>query len=134
MVRRFLHYDSATGEPLGFYSDDVHDAVPEPYIEITDKDWQACLSIGGQRRYFVDTTQKALYFETVVSHEKTTEEVKAEMIAALDREYAQLFTSLAVAWATASAAGDNLIVSQRQADMVTLRSEYDTKRRLIEND
>ncbi len=88
MVRRFLHYDSVTGEPLGFYSNDVHDAIPEPHIEITGEDWQACLSAGGQLRYFADAERKNLSFEAMVSPPPTTDELWAALRAERNRRLA----------------------------------------------
>jgi hypothetical protein len=42
------------GLPTAFYSDDIHDNIPTEAIEITDEQWQECISNQGSRR-FVDS-------------------------------------------------------------------------------
>ncbi|MBQ9526902.1 MAG: DUF4376 domain-containing protein [Fretibacterium sp.] len=38
------HYNSETGEILGFYTPDIHGAIPEPNVELSEEQWQAALS------------------------------------------------------------------------------------------
>lgn len=37
------HYDEKDGRILGFYTD-FHEVIPEPTIEITEKQWKSCLT------------------------------------------------------------------------------------------
>jgi len=36
--------------PIGFYSEDIHDVIPEEAIEITDEQWMECLENQGHRK------------------------------------------------------------------------------------
>ena len=37
---KFAHYDSFSGEILGFYADDIHEDIPQPAIALSDSEWQ----------------------------------------------------------------------------------------------
>jgi hypothetical protein len=37
------HYNEK-GEYLGFYSDDIHQEIPEPNLELTEKEWQQAIN------------------------------------------------------------------------------------------
>ena len=51
----------------------------------------------------------------------------------LDAEYQPQFAELAQAWAVATMGKNTEIATAREADLVTLKSEYDAKRSEIEN-
>jgi hypothetical protein len=36
---KHAHYDQTTGDVIGFYSDDIHDVIPQPSVELTDEEW-----------------------------------------------------------------------------------------------
>ena len=42
---KYAHLEKNTNRLLGWYSDDIHDIIPTPNIEVTDEVWQEALSI-----------------------------------------------------------------------------------------
>lgn len=42
---KYAHLEKYTNKLLGWYSDDIHDIIPTPNIEVTEKVWQEALSI-----------------------------------------------------------------------------------------
>ena len=40
-----VHYNETTNQILGWYSDDIHDVIPTPNIEVTEEVWQEALKI-----------------------------------------------------------------------------------------
>jgi hypothetical protein len=36
---KYAHYDQATGDVIGFYSDDIHSEIPSPNVELTEDEW-----------------------------------------------------------------------------------------------
>ena len=40
----YANYDENTGEILGFYNDEIHTEIPQPYIELTNEEWKKALS------------------------------------------------------------------------------------------
>lgn len=42
---KYAHLEKDTNKILGWYSDDIHDIIPTPNIEVTDEVWQEALSI-----------------------------------------------------------------------------------------
>ena len=40
----YANYDENTGEILGFYNDEIHQEIPEPYIELTNEEWGQAVS------------------------------------------------------------------------------------------
>ena len=42
---KYAHLEKDTNKILGWYSDDIHDIVPTPNIEVTEKVWQEALNI-----------------------------------------------------------------------------------------
>jgi hypothetical protein len=58
---KYAHYDQATGDVIGFYSDDIHSEIPSPNVELTEDEWLALLGrslqyLDGQ---FLDKQQPA---------------------------------------------------------------------------
>ena len=43
---KYAHYDEKEKTLLGYYDDEIHDAIPTPNIEISDEDWAKALTIG----------------------------------------------------------------------------------------
>ena len=65
-MRIFAHYNSS-GEYLAFYNDDLHKEsdVPQPYIELTEDEWQQALSyrckvVDGKHVYLPFTSDEEL--------------------------------------------------------------------------
>ena len=42
---KYAHLENKTNKLLGWYSDDIHDNIPTPNIEVTEKVWQEALNI-----------------------------------------------------------------------------------------
>ena len=42
---KYTHLEKDTNKLLGWYSDDIHDIISTPNIEVTEKQWQEALSI-----------------------------------------------------------------------------------------
>ena len=42
---KYAHLEKDTNKLLGWYSDDIHDIIPTPNIEVTDEVWQEALNI-----------------------------------------------------------------------------------------
>lgn len=42
---KYAHLDNNTNKILGWYSDDIHDIIPTPNIEVSDEVWQEALNI-----------------------------------------------------------------------------------------
>lgn len=42
---KYAHLEKNTNKILGWYSDDIHDIIPTPNIEVTEKVWQEALNI-----------------------------------------------------------------------------------------
>lgn len=41
---KYAHYDEKEKTLLGYYDDEIHDAIPTPNIEISDEDWLRALN------------------------------------------------------------------------------------------
>lgn len=63
------------GFPLGFYSEDVHDDIPEEAIEITDEQWQEFLNHQGKRRW---DGSKVVEYERVYTDAELAAGVRAK--------------------------------------------------------
>ena len=42
---KYTHLEKDTNKLLGWYSDDIHDIIPTPNIEVTEEVWQEALNI-----------------------------------------------------------------------------------------
>ena len=42
---KYAHLENSTKKLLGWYSDDIHDIIPTPNIEVTEEVWQEALNI-----------------------------------------------------------------------------------------
>lgn len=42
---KYAHLENNTNKILGWYSDDIHDIIPTPNIEISDDVWQEAINI-----------------------------------------------------------------------------------------
>lgn len=57
----FLNYNSETGQFIGFYNDEFHDTIPEPFISLTDEEWhnavkdQAYLKVDIESKTIIDS-------------------------------------------------------------------------------
>lgn len=38
------HYNTQTGEILGFYDTEIHEDIPSPTLDLTDEQWQIAIS------------------------------------------------------------------------------------------
>ena len=54
---KYAHYDEKEKTILGYYDDEIHDAIPTPNIEISDEDWLRALN---ENANSVDTKNKKL--------------------------------------------------------------------------
>lgn len=54
---KYAHYDEKEKTLLGYYDDEIHDAIPTPNIEISDEDWLRALN---ENANSVDTKNKKL--------------------------------------------------------------------------
>ena len=124
MSQKYIYYDS-DGNILGFYTDDIHDTIPEPNIAITDEQWQDCLTNQGRRKVDVTTKQ-------IVTCEPPAP-TKKELLAQLDAEYQPQFQQLQQAWAAAQLDGNPALVAELQAEYQALKGEYQTKQEAIIN-
>lgn len=43
---KYAHYNEETKEILGYYDDELHEAIPEPNINLSEEEWQDALSMG----------------------------------------------------------------------------------------
>lgn len=43
---KYVHFSKATNEILGFYDDEIHEAIPKPNIKISYDEWLEALAIG----------------------------------------------------------------------------------------
>ena len=43
---KYAYFNEATNEILGFYDDEIHEAIPKPSIKISDDEWLEALAIG----------------------------------------------------------------------------------------
>ena len=43
---KYAYFSKATNEILGFYDDEIHEAIPKPNIKISDDEWLEALAIG----------------------------------------------------------------------------------------
>lgn len=48
---KYAHYNSDTGEIIGFYDDEVHEVIPSPNKQLTDEEWNDAIS---NRKKIVD--------------------------------------------------------------------------------
>lgn len=76
---KHAHYDNVTGEILGYYDDTIHADIPLPNIQLTDAEWQDCISNSGRR--CIDVISVALMTCTQLPASPT--DVAAAKIAAL---------------------------------------------------
>lgn len=42
---KYVHLEKDTNKILGWYSDDIHDIIPTPNIEVNDEVWQEAINI-----------------------------------------------------------------------------------------
>ena len=42
---KYAHLEKNTNKILGWYSDDIHDNIPTPNIEVNDEQWQEAINI-----------------------------------------------------------------------------------------
>lgn len=42
---KYVHLEKNTNKILGWYSDDIHDIIPTPNIEVSDEVWQDAINI-----------------------------------------------------------------------------------------
>jgi len=54
---KYVNYDKNTGKIKGFYSKDIHNVIPEPYLEIADEQWEEAIS---NNYNYVDIENKTL--------------------------------------------------------------------------
>ena len=54
---KYAHYDEKEKTILGYYDDEIHETIPTPNIEISDKDWLRALN---ENANSVDTKNKKL--------------------------------------------------------------------------
>lgn len=78
---KYLNYDETTGEIKGFYTPEIHSAIPEPNIEITEEIWQNLIANGG--KYKVDV--EALEIVEKPPYVPTNEELLTAIRAKRDR-------------------------------------------------
>jgi len=65
---KYVHYDKDTNEILGFYDPDIHGSgIPEPYVEITDDEWNKILETGCNK---IDIKKKKGYKEKTIDIDK----------------------------------------------------------------
>ncbi|WP_462104305.1 hypothetical protein [Campylobacter concisus] len=43
---KYAYFKKETNEILGFYDDEIHEAIPKPNIKISDDEWLEALAIG----------------------------------------------------------------------------------------
>jgi len=123
----YAHYDSQTGEILGFYKEDIHGVnIPQPTVPLTSDQWLDCIHNQGRRKIDVVTKQ-------IVTCEPPPP-TKDQLLAQLDAEYAPQFRQLQQAWAAAQLDGNTALVAELQAEYQTLKVEYQTAREEILND
>jgi hypothetical protein len=53
----YVNY-SPDGSLLGFYTDDIHELIPDPHIKLTNEEWQDCVNNPGLRK--VDSGAKKI--------------------------------------------------------------------------
>ncbi len=63
---KFAHINSSN-QILGWYTRDVHDLIPEPYIEVTDEEWLIALSNNFNT---VDINGKTFFIDYSTNEEK----------------------------------------------------------------
>ncbi|MBQ7262464.1 MAG: hypothetical protein IJR14_01975 [Synergistaceae bacterium] len=114
------HYDATTGEILGFYHTDIHDTIPSPSIELTEEQWQQAL-LGGW-----------LIKNGGLVEAPPREPTKAELVAALTREYEPQFAALRDARQASLMAGyGDEAVAEIDAEYRALIAEFNAKMEAI---
>jgi len=59
---KYLHFDDASGAPLGFYSQSVHgENIPTPNIQVDDATWRDVLINPKSRRVNLDTLEVEVF-------------------------------------------------------------------------
>lgn len=66
---KYAHLEKDTNKILGWYSDDIHDNIPTPNIEVSDEVWQEALNINANG--YEDG-------EFIVKDFRTTEEIEEQ--------------------------------------------------------
>ena len=73
---KYAHYDEKEKTLLGYYDDEIHDAIPTPNIEISDEDWQRALN---ENANSVDTKNKKLVRIEVEQEKDEKAELEAQI-------------------------------------------------------
>lgn len=68
---KYAHIEKDTNKLLGWYSDDIHDIIPIPNIEVSDEVWQEALNINA------NCYENGKF---IVKDFRTAEEIKKEEI------------------------------------------------------
>lgn len=65
---KYVHYAKDTNEILGFYDPDIHSSnIPEPYVKITDDEWNKILESGCNK---IDIKKRKGYREKIINIDK----------------------------------------------------------------
>ena len=118
---KFAHFDAETGAILGFYDPAIHEAIPEPRVEIDEDAWRGHLT--GEVRVAVDPDTGALVAH--VPPEPTPEEIATRRLSAAKTECRRRIYTAASAetqmnMATAAAVTSAKPVNERSDDEVAL--------------
>lgn len=79
---KYAHYDQNTGKLLGWYDKDIHQAIPEPYLEVSDEQWQTAID---NNYNYVDSVNKTLGFKDF----RTLSEIKQAKISEINSKAKQ---------------------------------------------
>lgn len=44
-MKYYLHFESGTGKFAGWYNDELHSVIPEPYLEVTKEEYETYLDL-----------------------------------------------------------------------------------------
>ena len=78
---KYAHYDSMTYKLIGWYSNDLHDVIPTPNIEVTNEEWQTAIDANAN---FVDVLTN-----TVTNKDLRTDVEKLEYVKTVKLEQIQ---------------------------------------------
>ncbi len=75
---KYAYFKKETNEVLGFYDDEIHEAIPKPNIKISDDEWREALAIGAN----TIKDGKMIYIEPKIDE-------KAKQLAQLEADIAE---------------------------------------------
>lgn len=85
-VKYYAYYDAITGNILGFFSDEIHgDNIPDPNIEITEKEWHDAVLNQDRRK----VSRETLKIVETLSPTPTSKECLAKIRKQRDRLLAE---------------------------------------------